>query len=370
VERNLLQELKVGCFVVVFVLVVAIATFILGGSSKLLERRYSLNTSWSDVRGLKTGAVVRLAGIDVGEVTHVDFGKTKEDGRVHVQISVYSKYQPRITEDSVAGIATVGVLGDQYITLSVGSPALQVLEDGASIRSEESVDFLSYADRATAIVDNAAKISHKVDLMLGSEEEARKGAVGSGLQSVADLLQGAKEGRGVLYTVLYDERAGRTTKEILDNVNGITEDVQDMTHQIREGDGIAHALIYGEGGEDLAAQLTTLAGNMDGLVQDIKSKDSFAHSLLYDPEKKRMVDDLAQTAASLRSVAQAVESGEGTMGLLIHDPQVYEDMRVLLGGAQRNALLRAYVRATVNRAQAEQGTPWRGPSDDPTTGGR
>jgi len=43
-----------------------------------------------------------------------------------------------------------------------------------------------------------------------------------------------------------------------------------------------------------------------------------------------------------------------------------EDLRVLLGGAQRNALLKAYIRATVAKGRKEG--DWEPPSDDPVKG--
>jgi phospholipid/cholesterol/gamma-HCH transport system substrate-binding protein len=71
----------------------------------------------------------------------------------------------------------------------------------------------------------------------------------------------------------------------------------------------------------------------------------------------------------MRGVAESVNSGEGTAGLLIRDPQLYEDLRVLMGGAQRNALLRAYIRSTVARGRDENGGVWIPPSDDPSHDG-
>ena len=80
--------------------------------------------------------------------------------------------------------------------------------------------------------------------------------------------------------------------------------------------------------------------------------------------------ELEGAAVSLRGITDAVNNGEGTAGLLVRDPQLYEDLRVLLGGAQRNALLRAYIRATVERGRGEGGGTWTPPSDDPSRGGR
>ncbi len=38
----------------------------------------------------------------------------------------------------------------------------------------------------------------------------------------------------------------------------------------------------------------------------------------------------------LEAVLKKVDKGEGTLGALINDPTLYEDMKLLLGGAKRS----------------------------------
>jgi phospholipid/cholesterol/gamma-HCH transport system substrate-binding protein len=97
---------------------------------------------------------------------------------------------------------------------------------------------------------------------------------------------------------------------------------------------------------------------MAALATDIRDKDSVVHSLVYDPEKAKMVDDLAATAAALKQTSEAINSGEGSIGLLAKDPALYEDLRALVGGAQRNKLLRAYIRQTVKKGEETNASPW------------
>ena len=370
-ERNLLQELKVGLFVMGFVLIIAVAAFVLGGGTEAFAPRYKLQAQYDDVQGLKPGAIVRLAGIDVGEVTKVDLADKKDGAKnVGVLMSIRLEYQGKILTDSVAGITGVGVLGDNIVTITVGTPGKNPLIDGDTITTSEPLSFLNYADQASSIIGNTASISHKFDLLLGSEDEAAAGAIGDSLTHVEAMLKEAKEGKGVLHVLFYDEAAGRRTKDILANAQLVTSDVADMTHNVRTGDGLAHEIIYGNGGEALADELSQLAGEVTGIVQDIKTKDSLAHSLLYDPAKARLVDDAAASVAEVKSILQAVDEGEGTVGLLVRDPQLYEDLRALLGGAQRNALLRAYVRSTMAHARAEDGGAWRAPEGTPESGGK
>lgn len=237
-ERNLLQELKVGAFVLAFAALIVVTAFVLGGGTEAFARRYTLHARYADVKGLKPGAVVRLAGIDVGEVKVVELAPKTEDGKnVHVVLSIREEYHDNIRSDSVAGISNVGVLGDNIITITVGGETAAPLADNGAIGSAEALDFVDYADRATAIVDNTASVSHKFDLMLGSEEEAKGAKIADSLSHVEAMLAEAKTGKGVLNVLIYDQGAGRKVRDILANAELVTADVADMTREVREGMG-------------------------------------------------------------------------------------------------------------------------------------
>ncbi len=370
-ERNILQELKVGAFVLAFVALIVAAAFVLGGGTEAFAARYTLHARYVDVKGLKPGAVVRLAGIDVGEVKVVELAANRDDGKhVHVVLSIREEYHERIRADSVAGISNVGVLGDNIITVTVGGVSAVSLPDNGEIESAEALDFVDYADRATAIVDNTASVSHKFDLMLGSEEEAKGAKIADSLAHVEAMLAEAKTGKGLLNVLIYDESAGRKLKEVLANAEAVTADVHDITQEVRVGDGLAHELVYGEGGEDLADKLSLFTNEATGLVADIKTKPSILHSLLYEPEGARIVEELQSTVGGVNALVASVNAGEGSLGLLVKDPQLYEDLRALFGGAQRNALLRAYVRSTMAHAREEDGGAWVPPVGDPASGGK
>lgn len=364
-ERNILQELKVGAFVLAFVMAIAVAAFVLGGGTEAFAKRYTLHAQYADIKGLKPGAVVRLAGIDVGEVKVVELAPNREDGKnVHVELSIREEYKSRIRADSVAGISNVGVLGDNIITISVGGEKANQLEDNAEIASAEALDFLTYADSASEIVGNTASLSHKFDLMLGSEDEAKTAKVADSLAHIEDMLQSARDGKGVLHVLFYDDAAGRKVKEVLANAEAVTADVADMTQEVRTGDGLAHEVIYGEGGEALAQKLGALSDEATSLVADIKTRPSAIHSLLYVEENAQIVDELRGTIAGANEVVASINEGEGSVGLLVKDPQLYEDLRALLGGAQRNALLRAYTRSTIAHTRAEDGGAWVPPAPE------
>ena len=141
------------------------------------------------------------------------------------------------------------------------------------------------------------------------------------------------------------------------NVSSTSAGMAALVNEVQTGDGLANELIYG--GEDgLAQQLKALTSSLAQLTQDIRSEDSMIHALIYDADKAKILDDLGETMTSLKKTSAALENGEGTLGLLAHDPALYEDLRALVGGAQRNKLLRAYIRRTIEKGEQVNASSW------------
>jgi phospholipid/cholesterol/gamma-HCH transport system substrate-binding protein len=55
---------------------------------------------------------------------------------------------------------------------------------------------------------------------------------------------------------------------------------------------------------------------------------------------------MAKSSKSLVEILDKVNNGAGTLGALVNDPGLYEDARALVGGANRNRIIRNLVRET------------------------
>ena len=67
------SELKIG-LVSVFALVMAsVVIFMVSGEGGFFWQRYSIKSVFPDIAGLKEGAPVRVAGVEVGSVTRMNF---------------------------------------------------------------------------------------------------------------------------------------------------------------------------------------------------------------------------------------------------------------------------------------------------------
>ncbi len=358
-ERDVGKDLKVGLFVLVSILMGGLAVFMLGGSDTFFEDRYTLNARFQDVAGLRQGAGVQLGGFDVGEVKSIRFSDDIGVKEIFVELSVMESYQPRIRADSIARIETEGMLGDKYISISVGSIEEAVLQHGDWIDVTEQVPLVEYQKIANEILADLEGISAKVNLALGDEDEATKASVANVISSVENILTEAESGNGLIHALVYDEKLTRKLDRTVGNLEKGTTDLANMTAEIRSGEGLAHELIYGAEGAQLATELGELAVAIDKLVQDIENEDSVVHALLYDADKAQMIDDLSVTASNLRTLSEGIEEGDGTLGMLAKDPALYEDLRALVNGAERNKLLRYYVRKTVEEGEKDLAEPWQ-----------
>lgn len=356
--RSTRTDIKVGVFVLGMLFALGATLWVLGGSSEMLKDRYTLNASFSDVGGLQEGAVVRLAGWNVGEVTAIRFSDDLAVKEMFVEMKIMQEYAPRIRKDSEARIETQGVLGDKYVSVTMGSPTVPELEDDAWIETRDPLNLVEYQKKATDLLASTQNISRKVDTMLGSDQEAAAASLAKSFQHIEAMLAQAEHGKGLLHALIYDDALARKVQDTVTNLQTASEGLKSVSDEVRSGDGLANQLIYGDEGAALAVELKDVAVALDQLTNDIRSEESLVHALIYDPSKADMLDDLAATAAALRVASEAVANGEGTAGMLANDPELYEDLRALVGGAQRNKLLRAYIRATVEKGEKSNATPW------------
>jgi len=84
---------------------------------KPLSHRIVIKAYFTDAMGLRTGAVVRLAGVDVGSVKSVRARPEMKEVPAEVVMVLTPSYELKIPNDATASLATAGVLGDTYVAI-------------------------------------------------------------------------------------------------------------------------------------------------------------------------------------------------------------------------------------------------------------
>ena len=124
-------ELVVGVFLLAGILCLGYLSVRLGKVDVWGKPGYRVFAVFSDVGGLRDGAPVEVAGVEVGQVE----GIRLEDYEARVVLRV--KPGLVLREDTIVSVKTRGLIGEKFIQISPGA-ADEVIRPGGRIRQTES----------------------------------------------------------------------------------------------------------------------------------------------------------------------------------------------------------------------------------------
>jgi phospholipid/cholesterol/gamma-HCH transport system substrate-binding protein len=307
-------QLKIGILGVAAIALAGVLIFAVGGQGGLPWNRYALKTKFADIKGLKSGAVVRVAGVDVGKVTKVEF----VGADVQITLEVNESMQQRITDHSRAMIGSLSLLGEPLIDISPSSEG-RALKDGDFIESARSPGQIAdmtelgtqTLEAATAMLKDVRQGKGTVGKLFTDDALYREmNDFVASAQVVAGYL---RDGQGTLGMLAKDPAAYRQLNAALTNLN-------ETTRRINAGEGSLGKLLKDDA---LAKSLTSASGNADQLLADLRRGQGTAGKLLTD---QQLYDRVNSISAQIDKLTKDLDQGQGTVGQLLHDKQLYENM--------------------------------------------
>lgn len=279
-------QVQVGAFLALGILFAMMAIFMLGSKTSLFQRYYTLTCYFDDISGLRVGAPVQLAGINVGFISEISFEKKqirpksgkseqivteekkqseeepKSIVKVKVQMKIDTSYQERIRTDSIASVVTQGLLGDRMVYITVGSSEENELKNGDEIvEVKNPTGFSQLVQKSDALIFKAEGL----------------------IESLDKVMDAVVDGESLVHDVIFEKKSS----DVLDSA------------------------------QDMFASLDEMGQNLE----DISGK---------------------------------INNGQGTLGALVNDESLYNDLKTLLGKANRNRLVRAVIRYTMETKEKEQ----------------
>lgn len=135
-KRSNMMEFGVGLFMLAGVLgIIFLGLRVSGLSIGGDKDTYTLQADFANIGGLKSRARVTMAGVTVGHVENIELDTKWYDARV--TLALESSLEGKLSKDTTAAILTSGLLGEQYISLSVGGDP-DTLADGDTITDTQS----------------------------------------------------------------------------------------------------------------------------------------------------------------------------------------------------------------------------------------
>jgi phospholipid/cholesterol/gamma-HCH transport system substrate-binding protein len=305
-ERERRLSLVVGAFFLLALGGFAVIILSLSARTGAWSRHYELLARFGDVKGLIGSAPVRLAGKRVGQVKRVSFDAEDPDRLgLLVVMQIDQAVQARIRSDSVATIGSAGLLGDRVIEITLGSRRGEMLRDGEELASVDPPDLNDTIDKGAQALDNVASLAANLNSLVEGFDEAAGGKrLAESVTALSDIIVEVQEGEGLLHSMIYDTTEGTGVQSI----EGSLATLERILLEIDQGEGILHSLIYDK------------------------------------PTEQDIILEALEAGARLNSILAKIDRGEGTFGLMLNDPTLYEEIKILVSGANRSGVIRTMIR--------------------------
>lgn len=134
------------------VVIAVIAFAVLFGYPRLFVHRIELRVYFQNAHGLRTGAPVRLAGVEVGTITSVRARPEMQAAPAEVTMRLRTPYELNIPNDSVVSLDTAGVLGETFAEINILGASGAPVKNGEVLK-EKPTKLLSTEDLIEKVGD-------------------------------------------------------------------------------------------------------------------------------------------------------------------------------------------------------------------------
>lgn len=287
---------RLGLFVFLGASLLVLAIFLVGGSQSLFSPTFSIKAYFTNVEGLRNGAMVRLSGINVGSVKSIELADDTT-GRVIVDMRIEQSVKNFIRRDTKATIETEGLVGNKLVVLSVGSTAYEVVNNGDFVRSQSPVSM------SQIIAEGQGTLSYLKVITKDFSEIVTKINKGEGtvgkivnddeLYNAATQITRSADKSLNTITGRLDEISDvaiKTTDDfhkIMGNLNGVIAKIDNIVDNVNQGKGLAGALVTDKGAysDSLKNMLTNLLSTTEqiktGAVRFSENMEALKHNWLF-----------------------------------------------------------------------------------------
>ncbi len=276
--NNTFAQLRVGILMMAALAILILTIFAVSGDITFFRKKTIVKTFMPNVDGLHKGAEVRLSGVKIGSVREINFNsKIPTDNKaldnIEIVMEISGKLNgveaiERIRTDSVAILKGAGVLGDNIIDISPGTTGGQPILNNSYIKS--------YANK-----------------------------------SVGDIIN--------------------TSQTAMSNLNTITDNIKDVTANIRAGEGSVGRFLKDDA---IYSNLNKTVLQAEALMASIRKGEGTAGKFISNPElydkANALVSDFKGTAEQIKAMMAEVNEGKGTVGKLLKDEEIYKRANAIL----------------------------------------
>lgn len=328
------SQAKAGIFIVVALLFFGGAVLIMGEKTKMFVPKGKLSVIMTDVAGLKVGAPVWLAGVDVGVVTAIRFDRPQQNNQIEIILEVNKEALRKIGKDSIITVKTRGLMGEKYVDVTPSQSYVTVPE--TRVYGTPIVKLDDVMQKASLAFDRLNQTLDKVNAGKGTAGKLISDAkLYDNLVTLTDELKrfatSANSGQGTI---------GQLTRsrDAYDKLMSTLTRADQTLSGLEQSQGTLNKLIYDPKLYDKLVQLADksiqAADDVRDLNRKLTSKESSIGMLLGNREFYDkgigLIERADQSVRAFEEVANRVNQGEGTAAKLVNDKALYDKMNQMV----------------------------------------
>ena len=323
------SQLRVGLTVLFASVTLAVLIFLMSGTGGWFTHKITLRSYVGHAGGLREGAPVRLAGVDIGNVTGVRIVNGKPMTPVELTMKVNTKYAFNLRKDSVTILSTAGILGETYVDIDSTRAKGAEAADGDTLEARDQPDIQDVVRASQGTLQNMDALLKRVDRILAFVESGQ-GSIGKVIYDSAlydrlnatvaefkGLVDDIQSGKGSIGPLLTSDEAYKKVIAAVDKMNLLIDDLQ-------QGKGTAGKLLKDS---ELYDNANKTIANVRQMTDDINAGKGAIGKMTRDQE---FANKLQETINSLAALSTRLERGEGTAGMLFKDPALYNNSNQML----------------------------------------
>ncbi len=324
-QRNLgFSQLRVGLFVLFGLAVLGFLILNSSGDFNPFEKKVKLKARFAAADGLREGAEVQLAGVNIGKVEKVSLlpPDSPEDSKVEAVMIVQENFDgrpisDRIRTDSTAQLIATSILAnDKMINITPGSQKGAAVAENDVLASTASMSINKLTETGNELLEQINKLSVPAN----------------------EILEKANRGEGTLGRIVNDESLYKSLDATVGETKVTMTKLQNTLDKVNSGKGSAGKLLNDP---ELYNSLNRTVGKLESISSDLRAGRGTAGKLLSNEElyndTRAAIGDLRVSAAKINTIADDFKNitndlneGRGTAGKFLKDEALYNDTRATI----------------------------------------
>lgn len=292
--KRLLNNVKLGAFVLAGLLFLVVLLYLIGRNSNLFGDTYVLKARFENVQGLVAGNNVRFSGIEAGTVRKINI---LNDTVIEVTMVMEKKMMSIIRKNAIASVGGEGLVGNRVVNIVPSRAPAPFAVEGDLLQTKKGVN-----------TEEMLQTLYKTNNDIGVIADNLKTTVQhlNNSNALWSLLTDKSIPLNLRISIANIRQASHKAGEMVDGLNGIVMDV-------KNGKGSLGAVLTD----------TSFAYNLNAAIRNMTAVESKADSL---------VTEINNAVAGIQ---QDITNGKGVANALLKDSMIVTKLHASLDNIQK-----------------------------------